>query len=235
MASDPTTQVIRHPGTAARMAAVFLLGGAGGAGLLYSIMNHPAPAVIQTPVAPPQQLPPIVVQLVQPPAPVYAPPTAVPPAALPAAPNPVVPTGDGQESTAPDANPAAVQPNGASPPAPNATQSEPHPTSPDRGAGAPKKTVAPPPAAPAVPAPAPTAEPWKPGAAHKLNINTATQAELELLPQVGPAMAKKILEYREKHGRFKTARELDNIKGIGVKTLEKLLPLVTVDSEPKPR
>lgn len=65
--------------------------------------------------------------------------------------------------------------------------------------------------------------------AGKINVNTAPAAELELLPGVGPVMAKSIVEYREKHGPFKSIVELDRVKGIGARTLERLAPLVTVD------
>lgn len=61
-----------------------------------------------------------------------------------------------------------------------------------------------------------------------LNINTATQAEFENLPGIGPSKAIAIVAYRDQHGPFKDVRELDNVKGIGPSTLEKLLPLVTV-------
>lgn len=48
-----------------------------------------------------------------------------------------------------------------------------------------------------------------------VNINTATPAELEALPGVGPAKAKAIVEYRKQHGAFKSTEELKNVKGIG--------------------
>jgi len=69
-----------------------------------------------------------------------------------------------------------------------------------------------------------TAQPSAP----TLNLNTATQAELEKLPGVGPAMAKLILEYRQKNNGFKKIEELMNVKGIGEKSFLKLKPLVTV-------
>ena len=65
-------------------------------------------------------------------------------------------------------------------------------------------------------------------AASLLNLNTATQAELEKLPGVGPAMAKTIIEYRQKNGGFKKVEELMNVKGIGEKSFLKLKSLVTV-------
>ncbi len=61
-----------------------------------------------------------------------------------------------------------------------------------------------------------------------LNLNSATQADLEKLPGVGPATAKQILEYRQKNNGFKKVEELMNIKGIGEKSFLKLKPLVTV-------
>ena len=84
------------------------------------------------------------------------------------------------------------------------------------------------------PAPAPETEaptitvPAAP-ATHLVNLNTATQAELELLPGIGPAMAKRILEYRTQHGKFTSVDQLDAVKGIGAKTMAKLRPLVSVD------
>jgi competence protein ComEA len=65
-------------------------------------------------------------------------------------------------------------------------------------------------------------------AAPALNLNTATQADLEKLPGVGAATAKQILEYRQKNNGFKKVEELMNIKGIGEKSFLKLKPLVTV-------
>ena len=60
-------------------------------------------------------------------------------------------------------------------------------------------------------------------------INTATAAQLETLPRIGPAMARRILDYRAQRGAFTRVDELGNVKGIGAKTLENLRPLVTLD------
>ena len=64
-------------------------------------------------------------------------------------------------------------------------------------------------------------------AAAAVNINSAGAAELEALPGVGPVTAAAILAWREENGRFTSVDELQEISGIGPKTLEKLRPLVT--------
>lgn len=65
-------------------------------------------------------------------------------------------------------------------------------------------------------------------AASPINLNAATAAELEKLPGVGPAMATRILEYRQKSGGFKKVEDLMNVTGIGEKNFLKLKALVTV-------
>lgn len=62
-----------------------------------------------------------------------------------------------------------------------------------------------------------------------LNINTATAEELETLPNIGPRMAERIIDYREKHGDFPSVDALQNVRGIGKKTLEKLRPFIRAD------
>ncbi|MBO5179536.1 MAG: helix-hairpin-helix domain-containing protein [Clostridia bacterium] len=49
----------------------------------------------------------------------------------------------------------------------------------------------------------------------KVNINTATQAELESLSGIGPSLASKIIDYRNKNGKFKKNEDLKNVPGIG--------------------
>ena len=64
----------------------------------------------------------------------------------------------------------------------------------------------------------------------QVNLNTATAEQLELLPGIGPAMAKKIIEYRTAKP-FAEPMQVVRIKGIGRKTFEKLKPLITVKGE----
>ena len=61
-----------------------------------------------------------------------------------------------------------------------------------------------------------------------VNVNTATQAELESLNGIGPVKAKAIIDYRTKNGPFKTVEELDKVPGIGEGTLGKIRNDVTL-------
>jgi len=71
-----------------------------------------------------------------------------------------------------------------------------------------------------------------PAAASPINLNTATAADLEKLPGVGPATAARIIEYRQKNGNFKKLEDLMNVKGIGEKAFLKLKPLLTISTKP---
>jgi competence protein ComEA len=62
----------------------------------------------------------------------------------------------------------------------------------------------------------------------RLDLNRATVQELEALPQVGPALAQRIVEFRTKHGPFKSVDDLLKVQGIGEKMLGKLRDRVTV-------
>ena len=61
-----------------------------------------------------------------------------------------------------------------------------------------------------------------------MNLNTATQAQLEELPGVGPVMAGKIIAWRTENGRFSRVEELQEISGVGPKTYAKLASLCRV-------
>ncbi|MCC6661689.1 MAG: helix-hairpin-helix domain-containing protein [Phycisphaerales bacterium] len=65
-------------------------------------------------------------------------------------------------------------------------------------------------------------------AAGLLDLNTASAAQLELLPSIGPSLARRIVEYRGANGKFGSVSDLDKVSGIGPLTLEKVRPLVTV-------
>jgi competence protein ComEA len=70
-----------------------------------------------------------------------------------------------------------------------------------------------------------------PAPATPINLNTATQAQLESLPGVGAKAAERILEYRQKNGNFKKVEDLMNVKGFGEKVFLKLKPLLVVSEK----
>ncbi len=72
----------------------------------------------------------------------------------------------------------------------------------------------------------PTGTPGGPAAL--VNLNTATEGELDTLPEVGPVTAASILAWRDQHGGFTSVDELLEVDGIGEVTLGKLAPYVTV-------
>lgn len=61
-----------------------------------------------------------------------------------------------------------------------------------------------------------------------VNINLATSEELQTISGIGPSTASKIIDYREKNGKFNSVDDLKNVSGIGDKTFEKLKPYITV-------
>jgi competence ComEA-like helix-hairpin-helix protein len=63
----------------------------------------------------------------------------------------------------------------------------------------------------------------------KIDINAAGQRDLEKLPSIGPAMAKRIIDYRQSTGGFRKPEDLMNVKGIGSKKYNKLREHVFVD------
>ena len=62
----------------------------------------------------------------------------------------------------------------------------------------------------------------------KVNLNTATIEQLQTLPGVGPAIAKNILDYRTKVGKFAKIEDILNVKGIGEKKFQRMKDRLTV-------
>ncbi|GEM_PF-3750540 len=65
--------------------------------------------------------------------------------------------------------------------------------------------------------------------AFQVDLNQATWVELAQLPGVGPVLAKRIVEYRRRHGNFHRVEQLLRVRGIGPRRLEHLRPFVAVD------
>lgn len=70
----------------------------------------------------------------------------------------------------------------------------------------------------------------KPRLEGRINLNTASEKELELLPGVGPSTARKIVAYRAKHP-FKDTLHVMRIKGIGRKTYNEMKPFLALEGE----
>lgn len=85
----------------------------------------------------------------------------------------------------------------------------------------------------------PAADPDEPAAkksnrkqiAGKLNPNTASEEQLQLLPTVGPAKAERIVAWRAKNGGFKRIADLRRVKGFGYKTFKKLEPYLDIKGD----
>ncbi len=63
---------------------------------------------------------------------------------------------------------------------------------------------------------------------NKVNINTATQSELDQLPGIGPSIAQRIIDYREENGNFQKIEDVQNVKGIGDAKYEEIKDKITV-------
>jgi competence protein ComEA len=68
----------------------------------------------------------------------------------------------------------------------------------------------------------------------KLDLNRATEQDLEALPGIGPVLAERILEYRQARGVFRDVEQLRRVKGIGKKKFDRIRSLVGVTSLPIP-
>lgn len=63
---------------------------------------------------------------------------------------------------------------------------------------------------------------------NKVNINTATQTELETLSGIGPSTALKIITYRSQNGKFKTIEDIKNVPGIGESKFKQIENEITI-------
>ncbi len=74
----------------------------------------------------------------------------------------------------------------------------------------------------------------KPAPSGKINLNTATAEQLSEVPGVGPKLAARIVEHRQKEGSFRSMSELLNVKGVGEKNLAKIQGYLSVGDAPRP-
>jgi competence ComEA-like helix-hairpin-helix protein len=64
---------------------------------------------------------------------------------------------------------------------------------------------------------------------NKIDLNQATAAELQLLPGLGPALSRRVVEFREAKGEFKLIEEIMQVPGIGPKTFERIKEYLTIE------
>jgi competence protein ComEA len=65
--------------------------------------------------------------------------------------------------------------------------------------------------------------------AEKLNINLATEKQLQTLPGIGPSLAQRIVEYRQSRGPFSSPQQITEVRGIGQKTYQRIQGNITVE------
>jgi competence protein ComEA len=74
----------------------------------------------------------------------------------------------------------------------------------------------------------------KPAPSAKINLNTASAEQLGAVPGVGPKLAARIVEHRQKEGAFRSVQELMNVKGVGEKNLAKIQGYFVVGDASRP-
>lgn len=62
----------------------------------------------------------------------------------------------------------------------------------------------------------------------EVRVNHAEWPELTLLPRIGPTLARRIVEHRERHGPFRSVEQLEDVPGIGPKTVRRIQPFVSL-------
>jgi comEA protein len=77
------------------------------------------------------------------------------------------------------------------------------------------------------------AQPAKTDTAAVINLNTASAEQLDSLPGIGPKVAARIIEYRQKNGSFKKIEDVMNVKGIGEKAFLKIKGRLSVGAPAK--
>lgn len=65
----------------------------------------------------------------------------------------------------------------------------------------------------------------------KVNINTATEDQIALLPGIGPKLATEVVNYRTSNGNFKTIEDIKKVNGVGDKKFEKIKNFVVVEGD----
>ncbi len=80
---------------------------------------------------------------------------------------------------------------------------------------------------PSIPPPPPVVRPD--AGVRRVDPNTATARELEALPGIGPSLARRVLDARERGVRFRVPRDLARVRGIGPRTVERLAPHLQFD------
>ena len=80
----------------------------------------------------------------------------------------------------------------------------------------------------AVPSDTARTDPLQEASHAPIDLNRASVQDLQRLPGIGPKVARRIVDYREQHGPFGRLEEIAAVRGIGVKTVDRLRPLTTV-------
>lgn len=75
------------------------------------------------------------------------------------------------------------------------------------------------------------AEPVTVAGVGRVDINRGSAQDLQRLPGIGPVLAERVIQYRREHGKFASIRDIQNVKGIGVKRFAQLEPYLHIDGK----